>query len=1023
MAPEQATQAQLTPASDWYAAGVILYEALTGELPFPGMGVDVLIKKLNDDPPIPSTLAPGIPLDLNVLCMELLSRAPEHRPSGETVIERLAEAGRSASAPTPVIHDRPRGDSAFVGRASQLAELEKAFARSAAGRPTMAFVKGPSGMGKTAVVNRFLGEIVRREGAIVFEGRCYERESLPYKGLDSVIDRLTRYLAGLGRLEVEALLPRDVRALAGLFPVLDRVAAIADAPTRRTRIPDQREIRSRAFTALKELLGRIGDRHPLVVFIDDLQWGDVDSAALLMDLMRPPEPPAMLLVGCYRSEDEDTSPLITEILGVGADQSTRRISLEKPAIITVDALAPEESRTLARRLGTQTSAIRIADHSGGNPFLLEALARHGDEGADIDTMLGAEVDRLPAPAKALLEIVSVAARPVRTEVALRAAGIDGEEETSALKAATAAHVLRTVGQGVMLVTYHDRVREAVVRALDPDSLAERHRSLALTLELLDPTAHYALYVHFLEAGDFASAMSYAAIAGDEAAASLAFDRAAALYAAALEGSPRGAVERRVLLTKRASALANAARGAAAAKAYLEAARDAPPSESLQFRHLAAQQFLIAGRLGAGLTTLQTVLQDVGLKLADTPQQAWDSVIELRQKLIDRGLDFEERGALDPTERLRIDILASVAVSFLVIDTVRGADFQLRHLHTALDSGDPACIARALALEASYIALSGGEQRERHRTMTKRAVAMAKKLKDPRAIGTCALSLGLSAYLLGDWRRALAQFEATQKLLRNRCTGVSWELTTARTFSLTALYFAGDLRGLLKRTPEYLEDAIARGDLYASSAARLGHVTSYWLVIDQPDEITSALDELTDRWPKDRFFLQHALEAMSRVKIDLYQGRPAQARARLLDVWPKLVASKLERVQYMRIDWLCARARCAIACGDVDSAMRDVAALEAEQMRWSDGLATLMRGMTHIARGDDDAAVTALEAAVLACDDADMKLHAAVARWRLGEVIGGERGRDLQQSAETWMYEQGVRNPAGMLSLVAPALTG
>src|SRR5262249_54823347 len=151
-----------------------------------------------------------------------------------------------------------------------LGALETAFAatRAAAGRrPVALFVVGESGVGKSALVRTFADGVAAR-GTVVLAGRCYERESVPYKALDGVIDALTRYMLAIDKAEAAALLPAQTALLATAFPVLLRVEAVARAPRPSTELRDPLELRVRVFTAVRELLGRLADRRPLVVVID-----------------------------------------------------------------------------------------------------------------------------------------------------------------------------------------------------------------------------------------------------------------------------------------------------------------------------------------------------------------------------------------------------------------------------------------------------------------------------------------------------------------------------------------------------------------------------------------------------------------------------------------------------------------------------------------------------------------------------------------------------------------------------------
>src|SRR5215510_2907700 len=124
--------------------------------------------------------------------------------------------------PAPAGRQRPR-------RGAPLGVLARALGDTRRDQPVCVFVAGESGIGKSALVQRFADDC-RDRGTVVLVGRCYERESVPFKAVDGIVDALGRYLARLPAIEVAAVLPREAALLARAFPVLARVELIAQAP-------------------------------------------------------------------------------------------------------------------------------------------------------------------------------------------------------------------------------------------------------------------------------------------------------------------------------------------------------------------------------------------------------------------------------------------------------------------------------------------------------------------------------------------------------------------------------------------------------------------------------------------------------------------------------------------------------------------------------------------------------------------------------------------------------------------------
>jgi tRNA A-37 threonylcarbamoyl transferase component Bud32 len=1037
MSPEQGAAQPLSPASDWYSVGVILYEILTGRFPFTGSAAQILRDKDLYEPPPPRDRAGDVPEDLNSLCADLLRRQPRQRPGAAEILRRLGDS--LAEGAPPIL--RRQGVS-LVGREPHLHTLAGVLAEVRQGHTVAVYVAGRSGAGKSVLVQHFL-DMIGGQNVVILSGQCYEQETVPFKAFDSLIDGLTRYLRRLPDAEMKAVLPRDFLALVRIFPVLRQLQGDATSP-RAAVILDPQEVRRRAFAALRELLARLGDRRPLVLCIDDLQWGDAESAALMAELLRAPDPPVLLLLGCYRSEEPEASPFLRA--WARSRQSTCGAVDQRE--LAVDALAEAEARQMALHLlgqedpAAQVCAAAVARESGGNPFFVSELVRHvrtreeagrgpilqGD--VTLDQAVWCRVQRLPEGARNLLAVVAVAARPLRQEDALGAADL-GSESLSALATLRANHLLRNVGVAgaELLATYHDRVRESVVAHLPPETVRRTHHRLAVVLEATSQADPELLAAHFLGAGKSAAAGIYYALAAERAAGALAFDRAAQLFRAAIRCSPEERVDHRAMRVQLADALANAGRGGEAAREYQAAMAGAVPSEALMLRRQAAYQWLISGHIDEGIDTIREVLREVGMKLPSPGHQALWSLLWQRFCLRLRGMQYLRREVSQvPPELLkRVDACWSACAGLSMVDPLRAAAVQALHLRLALQAGEPYRLARAMALEAGHLSIAGEASNRRVRPLLENARILAENASDPHARGLVLAVEGIAALLAGRWRYSLGRLDLGAHILRDQCTGVAWELDTARSMALDCLFHLGESAELRRRYLDLHRESQERGNRYLLTSLISGWGSFHFLVDDNPDGIREQLHLGRNELPQTAFHLKHSVFSFHEAQLDLYLGNSRAAQDRVRAAWSATTSLQLLRIQYLRIHFRQVRARCdlAAACAGhgnnplLRSVERDAVQLEREKVPWSQAFASLIRAGRHSIGGDLIQAKRLLVESIARLEAADMHLYAAAASRRLGQLRGGDEGRALIEQADTWMRQQEIKNPARWTAMLAP----
>jgi serine/threonine protein kinase/tetratricopeptide (TPR) repeat protein len=1045
MSPEQANGAAITMASDWYAVGTMLYEALTGQLPFDGSVIDILRQKAECEAPPPSEVVKGVPDDLDQLCRELLRRNPSQRPSGAEILRYLT----GNSNPPPVFDAQSSATSAvfrlqgelFVGREQHLTELRGAFETSRTGKPVTVFVHGLSGMGKSALVRCFANELIRQDEAVVLRGRCYERETVPYKAFDNIIDALSRYMMRLPAEQATELLPRNVHSLAMLFPVLRRVKAIANARRPQLQTTDARELRNQAFAALKDLLLRISDFHPLVLNIDDLQWADMDSARLLAFLLGPPEPPPLLLIGTYRRDEAANSAFLQHILG----ENSLREGTAEVRDLAVDSLQDDQAQQLAAALlrgvpGASTLlAQTIAAEADGVPFFIVELVHHlkaRNENAGLDyaaqpisleQVILERVAGMPAEAQRLLRVLSIAAGPLEQGVAIEAAGLPSGDR-SALLTLRAARLIRTRGtrKSDQAETYHDRVRETVMRGLPADTVREVHARIAAAMERQDVTDPERLVVHYSGAGNGMRAGETAVQAAHAAAEKLAFNRAAELFRKAVAlVSPEDA-NLRELHKHLGDALANAGRGAQAAEAYLQAAEGLEGAEAHVLRVQAARQYLRSGRVALGTELAREVTASVGVRMPTTRLGAISKVLWTRSmlKVTRPGLRPSHRAKIGSAARARLDTLQAVFRELALVNPLAGAALQAQYLDCALSSGEPADVLSALSWEAYDVALSKGTRAERKIDDILAIVDdVAALLGTPHAIATAKLSR-LSAHVCLGRFDQVDSLAAEAEELFSRCPGSSWELGLVHAFRYGNVEQTGDFVRILQDAPRLERDARERDDRFAFGSLAL-LVPLYHLIVDDPATAQRRVAEQAARLDPD-FGVFHLLLMSRTVDCLMYSGCGLQSFDAVSGLWSGYQSSILSRAFLFDSMAQFLRGRAALAAHverpspqlakDAEDAadrlarMNDTSAL---------CLARLLRASLAHQRGNDRDAVSLLALCVRAAPEHHMPAFALYARRALAVLEEDSKPGTGVAEADQRLSSLGIRNPACWVRMFIP----
>jgi hypothetical protein len=950
VAPEVAAGEPPTPASDRYAVGVMLYEALTGALPFDGATPEILAKKQRARPVPVLELAPGAPRDLALLADALLDRTPSARPA----IDGGTMPASAARAP-------------FVGRATELAVLEQL--RASGERIVRVF--GASGVGKSTLVEEFTSK-TRARGVHVLRSRCHPRDHVPFVAIDGLIDDLAQMLKRLPPAVARALAPLDANALVRTFPVL-RVLVEGDQHE-----PGE-GARSRIGSALWDLLAHWIDRAPWLLVIDDAQWADADSAAVLETLLRAGALP-LTIVLVHR--DHMTGPLVDRI---GRDARA----------IEISALAPEDARALARESGAASSAEvdGVVGESGGHPLFLVELVRERARGGSARTLRDivlARIGQLSSAALHALRLLTIAGSPLPV-VLLAQPSVDELRELKLISF----HDLESVRVA------HDRVLDIVATTIGEEAKRALHRELAAMLVAAFPDRHEALAYHLHEGGDREAAAEYLLRAARDATRARAFAQARALYMRLLSSNERDKALR--IESAEVSALVGLA--VESADGLLAASRLTSGDEAVVLRVRAAEQLLLAGHRERGERILDDQLHRLGLSIPSTTPGLMLGVV--RDK-VGRHVD---RVRPKRTTELRLRALWSATRLALLTDPVRSLALGTCLLREVARPGatEHDRLAGAFVEATGLVFRSGPMGLTRGRALLDAAL---RDRTDPRLLQLHAFAEGLVAHMSLENVQGMASFERAEKLGVEHRLGHGYEETVSRMLAGSCAFALGDIPYLRTHIGPRVAELDERDQLLGWVLVALHR--SYLVFLEEGEAPARLLvEEVRTRWRSRGLELQEWWFDLYRIHVALADG-DGRSAMNLASPSSRGYRERVLATFYHRVEARVLQLRGSIlAREDIKAARRGADELARIPAAWARAQAECLRAGIASVSGDRAGAVASLERAIGPLDDAKMPLLRVLVDDALGSMVGGDEGRELSLAARARLREWRVDRDRAM----------
>ena len=555
MAPEQILGHPVDARTDLFAAGAVLYEALTGQRAFRGdSAIQALSGTLYEDPP-PLAGAPAL-VALDAPIRRAMAKKPSERhASAREMASALREAARVATAGAPAASRET-----FVGRQAELACLEERFAAAVAGEGSVVFVTGERGAGKSTLVGEFLRRVqAGATPATLVAGRCREAAG-PGEAFQPFYDALGRLLTSRGRDHASELLRTYAPTICVLMP-----AGLVPDPDGSLHRQAAGATKERLIREAGDFMKAAGRGFPIVFLLEDLQWADAASVDMLHHLGCRLARQRMLMVGTFRQADADAlNPSLKRVaLDLLARGAARELSLV--ALTQDDLVAYLEGRFPGHRFPPALAGALHARAEGLPLYvrsLVDILVERQDvvrgDGAwtlarpveqvnleptkGLQDLVRQQLEGLAGEEREILEVASVAGREFLSPVIAHLVGRDGRRVEEDLRRLGRVRRLvvesgeETLPDGTLATRY--RFAHGLYQSVLRDDLVASRR-LQLHREVAARLVHHwgaeapriatEIARHCEEGRDHEGAVAFRGHAGDNAARRFAYAEAEEHY--------------------------------------------------------------------------------------------------------------------------------------------------------------------------------------------------------------------------------------------------------------------------------------------------------------------------------------------------------------------------------------------------------------------------------------------------------------------------------------------------------------